>query len=144
MESSIWESGTDVGIFSPGGGGGGGYDAVEFLALGRDPLNCDSSPHILLHALLGMGGSPIRSLSASSPAVFARCCMSSFISALITLPIRRILLSSHPGTRLAETLSSTSLHVYSYINKLWRAAHLSGFGTACRNSAKSLSDSVLF
>ena len=40
---------------------------------------------------------------------------------------------------LVETLSSTSLHVSSEIHELWRAAHLSGSGTARRNSENSLS-----
>ena len=110
-------------------GGGGGYVAVEFHALRRDPLKCDSSgwqgvihrhsvpSHILLHDLWGRGESLLSSLSTSSPAVSACRLLSSFSASQMARPSRLILRWYRPSYRLVETLSSTSLQVSTNIQK---------------------------
>ena len=132
-----------------------GYGALEFHTLHRDPIECDSSERrgvVHRHSIppphpppcfTGEGGSPLIILYTSSPTVNARCLMFSFSASRMARPNHLSLLWSRPGSHLAETLLSMSLHVSSNIHELWRATRLSSFVTVRRNSVKILTACVL-
>ena len=110
------------------------YCAVEFHALRRYPLKCDSSGwRGMVHrrsvpaphpppCFSEEVGVPVKIRSTSSPAVSTCRCISYFSVSLIAHPSHLKLVWYRPGSCLAETLLSMSLYVSSDIHKLWRAA----------------------
>ena len=88
-----------------------------------------------------MGSAPT-SASTSAPASSACRLLSVVKLALMTRPSLLIIVWPFAGSRRAETLLSTSLHVAANIQSFFLASRARAFRTALRKAAKMLSSLV--